>query len=110
MPVLGLDLERIGDVLVRLVAGSSMLGHVKPQSTLCYVNPADGPEIEFVRDVLSGMSSRRLAAKWYCGEQGASRLTSFIAWEMLFGGAAEGQAALSDKPGPRLAGAGPRWP
>lgn len=77
MPVLQLDLQVVGERLIRLAATASMLGHAKPQNTLGYVRQWD-QETEFVADILT-LPTEKITEKWFCGGEGASRLMSAIA-------------------------------
>ena len=88
MPALHLDLGVLGDRLVRLVALSSTLGHAEPASTLGYLGRDGSSEVEFIRDVLT-MRTPDIVAKWfsgegYSGEEGASRMMTFLASTALF--------------------------
>jgi hypothetical protein len=62
-----LDPAVVGNVLLALPAVASRSGHRTPRGTLYYlaVDENTRPEVVFVRDVVSGMSTSELAKRWY---------------------------------------------
>ena len=70
-PVFELDLETIGEILIRLPAISRRAGHNGPRATLGYVADTT-PEGNFVRDIFT-LTAREMVEKWYGGETGAGR-------------------------------------
>ena len=69
-----LDPARIGEVLLRLPVAAAQLGHAAPRNTLPYLEGSDAPEVRFVIDVLGGMSTEKVADKWYGGMTEMPRL------------------------------------
>lgn len=83
-----LDLREVGDRLMRLVALSAALGHAEPAYTLTYAHTGPGTEAEFVTDVLGGMSTAKLAEKWFGGMGGLLQLAGmFIGADEIIGAA-----------------------
>jgi len=68
-----LNPQRIGQILLRVVPASAAMGHSTPRSTMQNYSPRTGPEMEFVRDMLT-LPTDELAERWYGGVDSASRL------------------------------------
>lgn len=78
-PVVGLDMNLVGEILARLPAVAAMLRHESLKSTLGYVcaDPEE-PEQAFVRDILTEPLSV-VIDKWYGGHRNAAKLGSGLA-------------------------------
>lgn len=75
-PAFRLDAESVGNQMIRLVAVARQFGHSRPSHSICYLNHEDNPEGEFVDDMMSGMSTKALADKWFGGMEGAGRFAA----------------------------------
>lgn len=100
MPVLQLDMRRIGESLVQLVAASVMLGHAEVRNTLSYWHAEDGTPAAFVGDVLK-LGNDALTARWFKGREGAMALAGLLASAVI-------DPMLDSAPGPNFA-RNPDW-
>ena len=74
-----LDLERLGELMLRIPLASSQLRHTSLQSSLDYIHaqPGDGPELEYVRDFLT-LGTEELIDRWFGGREVAGRASASV--------------------------------
>ena len=70
MRIAELDASRLGETLIMLPVIAAQLGHAVPRGAATYVTGAGGAEIEFVVDLVGGLSTEEMAEKWYGGPDG----------------------------------------
>ena len=68
--MIALNLTRCGELLVNSVLASRHLRHKSVQGTMVYVQPTTAEEA-FVYDVLSGVRTEVLVARWFNDPQEA---------------------------------------
>lgn len=68
-----LDLERLGELLLRLPLASHELRHTSLRSSLVYIHAlGDSPELDYVRDFLT-LGTQEIIDRWFGGGEVATR-------------------------------------
>lgn len=73
-----LNLERLGELLLRIPLTSSQLRHTSLRSSMDYIHSADDdPELEYVRDFLT-LGTQEIIDRWFGGREVAGHATAAV--------------------------------
>jgi hypothetical protein len=75
MRIAELDASRLGERLIMLPVIAAQLGHAAPRHSTTYLSVAGEAEIEFLVDLIGGLSTEAMAGKWYGG---SDRIREFV--------------------------------